>query len=419
MFNTSALCKMYDMTDSTKKTMMEVLSFLKDRIWIPGHVWVEYERNREKVIRNPITEKYGMPRCFDTSTLKTGREFLQKLKSSEYYHPYISSELHVALTEDLEKALRLVAHISDEIKKEFNTRINEINALVDNDIIRDTVQTIQRGNEFSFNEMMTIAREGTVRYQSTIPPGYMDRDGKKGLRIYGDLFVWKQIIDYAKENEKDVLFILNDEKEDWWENFKKNELREELLMEFQELTDQRIEAMPLERFISLLEDEYKEDGKLQFVDGLEAVKDALDYANTALPFDERCVMVKCSECGNIQTELMSSFVWDWDECGWSEEEMGTNREYDCCESLECSKCGAEMELKFQMNEYPAGVLECIEVESEGCTIENDPEFEKMAPLPFRTDDLGTCLVCGRREHSLQYDMCQECLDEFNYKVEHD
>lgn len=58
VFDTSAICRMYDMTDGAKKTMMDILDFFKGQIWIPGHVWTEYDRNRLKVIRNSIIDHY-------------------------------------------------------------------------------------------------------------------------------------------------------------------------------------------------------------------------------------------------------------------------------------------------------------------------------------------------------------------------
>lgn len=75
--------------------------------------------------------------------------------------------------------------------------------------------------------MITNAEE---RYQNQIPPGYHDVKKDKnpkestfnhnGLiyeRKYGDLIIWRQIIDHLRENQiKNVLFITSDKKDDWW-----------------------------------------------------------------------------------------------------------------------------------------------------------------------------------------------------------
>lgn len=58
VFDTSALCSLYDLTDHYRLTMVSILSSLKDRIWIPYQVKEEYLRNRKKAITNPIIEKW-------------------------------------------------------------------------------------------------------------------------------------------------------------------------------------------------------------------------------------------------------------------------------------------------------------------------------------------------------------------------
>lgn len=38
VFDTSALCSLYDLTDHYRLTMVSILSSLKDRVWIPCYV---------------------------------------------------------------------------------------------------------------------------------------------------------------------------------------------------------------------------------------------------------------------------------------------------------------------------------------------------------------------------------------------
>lgn len=57
------------------------------------------------------------------------------------------------------------------------------------------------------------------RYQNKIPPGYKDAR-KGGDQQYGDLILWLQVIDQAKESGKPIVFVTDDRKDDWWLNFK-------------------------------------------------------------------------------------------------------------------------------------------------------------------------------------------------------
>src|SRR4051812_46624693 len=54
------------------------------------------------------------------------------------------------------------------------------------------------GAPFTEAEIDKISREGEHRYKAQIPPGFKDRS-KDGRDKYGDLLIWKQIIDHYRE----------------------------------------------------------------------------------------------------------------------------------------------------------------------------------------------------------------------------
>ena len=84
------------------------------------------------------------------------------------------------------------------------------------------------GNPFDTqNELDEIYKEGKSRYENECPPGYFDKGKGGGVytyggliykREYGDLILWKQIIRKISEDEscKQVIFITQDVKKDWW-----------------------------------------------------------------------------------------------------------------------------------------------------------------------------------------------------------
>lgn len=429
IFDTSALCKMYDMTDSAKKTMMDILCFLKDRIWIPGHVLFEYNKNRAKVIFNPLDEQYAIPHCFNTTELKTlGRKFIEKLGEANNYHPFVSEDAYTTINNSLEIALRELARIKDTLTSEIKERKKEIESLISIDIIQQNISNLPHGNEYSYDQMIQICREGEFRYRNNIPPGYMDVKAEKGRKklgfdIFGDLFIWKQILDYAQENLKDVIFICNDEKEDWWINFKEKELRMELYKEFLDFTNHKIYATSLEGFISELVKRYKDDTGLPFYAGLETVKDVLDYyshfTSPNLSTDDVYVFLKCKHCNkNNRLSIKEDFDFDWIEDSWSELEMGPEYGYSSVSYLKCEHCGEEFTLKFRLTEYPAGRISDIDLDLDGCEILNEPNWMR-AIMPTFDRECQVCLYCGRHVHDLTDDMCDECRYDFNQKIRND
>ena len=61
--------------------------------------------------------------------------------------------------------------------------------------------------------------EANRRIDSEEPPGYLDAD-KGGSDLpeggAGDYLVWYQTTRYAREQDRDLLIVTRDEKEDWW-----------------------------------------------------------------------------------------------------------------------------------------------------------------------------------------------------------
>jgi len=105
----------------------------------------------------------------------------------------------------------------------------------DDDPVRDQLDSLFEGRvgrpPASQEYLNQLYKEGEARYEQERPPGYMDigkgkNDGAESY-FYGDLIVqgqfgdfilWKQILEEAQKRErlKHLIFITDDEKEDWW-----------------------------------------------------------------------------------------------------------------------------------------------------------------------------------------------------------
>ena len=95
-----------------------------------------------------------------------------------------------------------------------------------------------------------IEQEGENRYAAKTPPGY--KDAKKTENRFGDLLVWKEILNYAKSQEVDIIFVTHDQKEDWW-NINSGKTigpRIELRKEFYEETGHMFHMYTMSSFLS-------------------------------------------------------------------------------------------------------------------------------------------------------------------------
>ena len=247
VFDTSALLDLYYYSPSTREEIFQkVFVYLEKRLFIPAQVYFEYLKNKSFVSNKPISSyrnliskdnktKDGgyvdkiaeLSKEIENKVLSTLEGQLQTLKEKtqcKEKHPYFDTLVYGDFEKSLAKFKLSAAEFikeTDEFRNDFEQtveeRIREIKK-TEFDMVYDAIKKhFQIGKEFSFSNMLEIAKEGAFRYSELIPPGYKDSEDKIGLHKYGDLYLWKQILIQAKQNKKDFILVINDLKEDWFE----------------------------------------------------------------------------------------------------------------------------------------------------------------------------------------------------------
>ena len=418
VFDTSVIGDMYSLTASTRDTLIAILNHFQARCWVPAQVMYEYSKNLEKFINNPIKEKYGNPAFLKNVIVNEISNYLEKIKLQPYYHPYLDDgligkiEIHRdALTAELEG-------IKSIVKTQYDKRKKELLNVKSNDEIQKLFDGMTVGTPFSFSEVMAIAKEGDYRYGSSIPPGYEDVDRKVGTQKYGDLIIWKEILRYSKENKKPVIFICNDVKKgDIYikdENGNPIGPRHELIREFVDETQQDFWMYTLSIFISKLEEHYKDTSTLPLFDGLENVKYALAY-QALEKSDKTAMIVHCSHCKKMVKFKEDNFDYDWEACGWSERKMGQEIEYESNEYCYCPECGEPINFVFHAWEYPVGVVNYTEIESENATVIRPLCLQELIDV----SNHDVCERCGEIGAVNEYGLCENCENEFRFNIERD
>ena len=240
ILDTNVLLNLYSFQPNSRKDFFRVLNSIQDRIWIPFHVGLEFQKNRLNIIKkrrnifndlNKSIENLAKTVSFDKKPFTT----LQTQFSLKKNHPQVSQKLNTSFQK--------IDELFNKLQKELKTYLDEIQSEVDNtdneklyvnshDFIREEIDSIFTENKVgkhTFNtqeKLNTLYKEGTQRYENKIPPGFEDAkekgeeefhfDGLTYKSKFGDLIIFKQIIEYAKKNEiKNVIFISEDRKEDW------------------------------------------------------------------------------------------------------------------------------------------------------------------------------------------------------------
>ena len=431
VLDTSTLGNLYRMAEEPKQTLLEIFDIVKKRIWLPGHVVYEYKKNREELIGSSFSSYY-LPKqgVFVNRYEAEMNEFL-KDNISDNYHPYLE-EKSLKVIEAADKIIReKLKIIKDEIKSQYSIRQKSLKEVVNNDSIQRFVEAVEKGEPFDFNTQMTIMQEGELRYRNLVPPGYEDappfNTKKKGLQRFGDLFVWKEIIRYAKEYQVPILFVCNDLKNDWY-HFEGNNAtsspRHELIKEFHDETGQLFWMYGLKAFISKLEEKYKDAEALPLFPKLEMVKRVLinnenkqkgrKYKNPSA-----VLVVRCEECDDVIVIRKDEIDWDWEGVSSEEREMGEEIRYEHEEYVECEN-GHSLTIRFLIWEYPIGVINCTEIECDGGEIEEEFDFEDTLPEYISVyEDEETCQRCGKRGPTDHMGLCSECQMIYKEFMERD
>jgi hypothetical protein len=219
--DTNVLLNLYRYSAETREALQKALGSVSTQLFLPHQAAREYFKNRANVTADQA-DSY-------TKAIKTITELARTL-SDKKNHPFLPEAELPNFNEQVAKLRTLL----EDQQKVLLQRLT-------NDEILDFLETIfsnRTGSQFSEADLKQIEQEGEIRYQKEIPPGF--KDGKKDssgdpLRKFGDLIVWKQLIARGKAENKPIIFVTDDKKEDWWQEQSgqtigpRTELREEFL----------------------------------------------------------------------------------------------------------------------------------------------------------------------------------------------
>lgn len=232
IFDTNILLNLYRYNKQTCDDLLNYMQSFGDRIWMPYQVGWEYNNNRMEVAYKSQMACEVLSKKLDDDRIALENFFRQHF----HHHPYLQ---HKEFFKRYDRYVNLLKNYLEELRQNDNgyfdddTILKELGELYDGRV----------GDDFSAEDLKAIYSEGKNRYAGKIPPGYKDDTQEKrtaGERhLYGDLIVWKQIIQKAADAEKDVIFVSNDLKEDWMLQYKGRKYgpRKELIKEFHEQTN--------------------------------------------------------------------------------------------------------------------------------------------------------------------------------------
>ncbi|WP_421827899.1 PIN-like domain-containing protein [Larkinella sp.] len=379
VFDTSALLDFYVYPSKTNEVIFrEVFDKIKGRLWIASHTEYEYLNNRLNTLKKPISRFYYPLLSKELAEVKKNLieaktkliEIQEDTRNSDE-HPYLEQDEINDFIPKLDQLNKDYRDFFNKIKIRIESKIQEIKEFENDDpVLKEFDIHFNVGRKYTFQELYSISQEGKFRYELKIPPGYEDLMDKKGLQAFGDLFIWKQIVELATELKKPIAFICNDLKSDWCileENKKRiKSPREELIREMYDIANVSFWMYNQQQFLHLSKQYLQTQ-----IDDEEIIKVGQLTLFGVPPVFYRNpneLVFECKSClkeGRIDADdLFLEFEYNVVD----EEMIDGEVLHTAYASFECENCGNEIDGHFEVYEYPIGEKESQSINLKGATV---------------------------------------------------
>ena len=381
VFDTCALHDFYFLKLNYRlKIYEEVFKKHNQRFWIPGHVEFEFLKNRKKVISKPADMHYvglenNLKSMVNALNVKSKLSTIIESTKDDDKHPYIEQVDLNFLDKELDEFLIKVKKIENSITDTIPIAKNEILDVKENDDVKDAIyKYFKIGKSFTFDEIIEITKEGKHRYEFKIPPGYGDfsKNMKKGTQIFGDLIIWKEILEYSKTNKKDIIFITNDttKDDDWCELDERKRIlrpRLELIKEINDYSNVEFWMYNFEQFLYLSKEYLESTFTEEDLHGISSIIKESDYRNY--------LEVECQTCGDVNFINKDDINFHFEQESGTERAMGIEHMYSSSFQHNCDDCYSLFDIQFNLWEYPEGIINYSDIKIEGANICRSIDFE--------------------------------------------
>lgn len=248
----NVLLDLYRVSDATRADLFAAFEALGDRLWVPHQAAFEYHRSRYKV----ILERRSAPARIEDLVDEAEGKLVEALESHERAQ---LRDPDAAEFGDVAK--EHFADLREDLAEREKARQESagIDASLDVDPIYDELSDLLEGRlgpSSSDERLAEIYAEGEKRYEEQVPPGFSDA-GKAEPGRYGDLVLWRQIIEKALEVKKPIILVTGDAKEDWVWRIGGQTIgpRPELVQEMADLAQVPFYLYPTHRFLEFARSE--------------------------------------------------------------------------------------------------------------------------------------------------------------------
>ena len=198
VFDASALLDIFRLNKDLTEQVFKVMEHYSEQIRVPYHAAEEYNERINSVLEGQYNKIEEAKKNFE--------RFEQSLNAKRN-QPYIST-----------KTSKLIQSLKKQIEIDFDEQAEYImDELIHGNLQNRMADLLDAKvlEPFSEEEIQRLKENGKKRYADRIPPGW--KDTSKQANSYGDYINWEEILRLAESDNKSIVFITNEMKEDWIE----------------------------------------------------------------------------------------------------------------------------------------------------------------------------------------------------------
>lgn len=229
--------------DTSEKNVSDIKSIYlrykkENRLFIPARVAREFANNRANRIGDIFLQIRQLKDNINSGNFKINQyPILQNNK--DYLDLLVQFD---AIQKSIKSSRKCLENIETHIQSW--TWDDNVSIAYKEIFIPEIIVEVQKDRE-------ELEKELAFRIEYKVAPGY--KDSKKADDGIGDLVIWQTILEIAKTNDKDLIFVTNEQKNDWF--YKQDKIglypKYELFDEFRRFTNGK--SIAIINFIKFLE----------------------------------------------------------------------------------------------------------------------------------------------------------------------
>jgi hypothetical protein len=237
--DTNILLSLYNVLPTTSALYLGAMEERKQQMWVPYQVASEFH--------NRVHKERSKQTALHAARIGKIKSLLDDFRSTTKKSRLQPSPLQ-------EQAAASLQALMDELDSERKQIAKQIHHHTRDTLLERIASVFDTGVGVkpTTEDLDVMFKEGEKRFEQKIPPGYEDEKDKKDNRKYGDYVLWRQLMNHAAQDKRDLIFVTDDNKADWWlkDDDRKTSLapRPELIQEFRDVTGQEILILNSERF---------------------------------------------------------------------------------------------------------------------------------------------------------------------------